>query len=307
MRGRLLKRIGIPCLAAAMLLGGCAGARRPVDLGLRLAQGQEMRFTQSISQTIRQSAGGRTLDLEQELRAELTLRVRERSPDGGHFVEVSYEALGLTLRSAGHTLAWDSRAPGQGATALRPLAGLVGVGFSIVVSDRGIVEKVLGLDLLEARLAERTAGQDGSGEAGLALPEGWLAHGSTATDLASLFCPFPDGPVAVGGWWETERQGTGSPDPAGLGLRVRDRWVFRSRSGERATIGLGSVLDAPPAGGAQARGSGISGTRQGTLVVDIPTGRLVSSSLEQAAGGTVLMRGVPVTVDIRARVQVRSE
>jgi hypothetical protein len=309
--GRFLERVGIPCLAAAMVLGGCTGARRPVDLRLRLAQGQEMRFTQSTSQAIRHSADGRIFELEQELRAELKLRVRERSPDGRHIVDASYEALDLTIRSAGHTLAWDSRAPGQGAAALRPLAALVGEEFTIVVSDRGVVEKVLGLDLLEKRLGERMAGrvvgQDGPDGGGFALPGGWLASGSAATDLASLFCPFPAGPVAVGDLWETERRGTGTPDPAGLGLRLRDRWVLRSRSGARATIGLGSVLDAPPAGGTQARGAGISGTRQGTLVVDIPTGRLVSSSLEQVAGGTVLLQGVPVTVEIRARVQARSE
>lgn len=315
MTDRFLERVAIPCLAATIVLGGCTGARRPVDLRLRLAQGQVMRFTHSTSQAIRQSADGRTFELEQELRAELKLRVRERTPDGRHIVDASYEALGLTIRSAGHTLAWDSRAPGQGDAALRPLAALAGEGFTIVVSDRGVVEKVVGLDLLEKRLAERMAerraehmaGPDGPGGTGFALPGGWLASGSAAADLASLFCPFPAGPVAVGDWWETERRGTGTPDPAGLGLRVRDRWVLRSRSGTRATIGLGSVLDAPPAGGTQARGAGISGTRQGTLVVDIPTGRLVSSSFEQAAGGTVLLRGVPVTVDLRARVQARSE
>lgn len=285
--------LGVPFLAAALITAGCREARRPVDLGLRLASGEELRFTQSTSQTIRQSAAGRTFELAQELRSAFRLRVRDRTPEGQHVIGAAYEALAITVRSPSGTLAWDSRAPGEGTAALRPLGALVGESFWFVVSDRGVVGRVEGLDLLEKRLAESI----GAG--------GWLSGGSAEADLASFFCPFPAGPVAVGESWETERRGSSRPDAAGPGLRVRNRWMLRRRAGARLTIVVESVLDAPGAG--RPGGKGVSGTQQGTFVVETRTGLVVSAAIDQAVSGTVFLGDVPVTIEIKARVMVQGE
>ena len=289
----------VPCLAAALIAVGCRDVRRPVELGLSLAPGEELRFTQSTSQTIRQSAAGKTFELAQELRSAIRLRVRERTSEGQHIIAAAYEALAISVRSPSGTLAWDSRAPGEGAAALRPLGALVGESFLFVVSDRGVVECVEGLDLLEKRLAESI----GAG--------GWLSGGSAEADLASFFCPFPAGPVAVGESWETERRDSSRPDAAGLGLRVKNRWMLRRRAGARLTIGMASVLDAPgadrPGGNGAGSGAGVSGTQQGTFVVETRTGLVVSAAIDQAVSGTVFLRDLPVMIEIKARVLVQGE
>jgi len=42
-------------------------------------------------------------------------------------------------------------------------------------------------------------------------------------------------------------------------------------------------------------------------MVQLATGRVLSASIDQAIGGTIDVRGTPVTIDIRSRIRISGE
>jgi hypothetical protein len=286
----------IALVAAVATLACCSPRGEPTELALRLRPGTSMRFVLSASQDISQSIGGRTLVVTQETRAEYRLEVREALSDGRLAVHALYEAIALSTRSPARILSWDSRAPDKGTAGLGPMRELVGEGFDFIVSPRGEVEEVRGVE----RLAERFAG--GSSEGG--APNGassarWLNRESVASDLALFFCPYPGGKVALGESWQTERG-----DGSGLGLRIRNTWRLVRRSKGTAEVAL--VSEVSP-GSEPASASGLSGMQQGTFTVHPGSGRVLSARIDQAIGGTIVVRGVPVAMDIKSRIRVIGE
>ncbi len=255
-----------------------------------------MRYVLSASQDISQTIGGRTLVVTQETRAEYRFEVREALSDGRLAVHALYEAIALSTRSPAGALSWDSRAPDKGTAALRPMGKLIGEGFDFIVSRRGEVAEVQGVE----RLAERIAG--GSGEGGAlngAPPARWLSSESVASDLGLFFCPYPSGKVALGETWQTERG-----DGSGLGLRIRNTWRLVRRSKGTGEVALVSEVG-PRSGSASA--SGLSGTQRGTFTIQLATGRVLSARIDQVIGGTIVARGVPVVMDIKSHVRVSGE
>jgi len=279
----------------AALLAGCSSERGPGELAIRLAPGETMSFTLAASQDIRQSAGGRNLELAQETRTAYRFEVREASPAGRLTVHALYEAITLSIQSPAGALSWDSRKPDEGTAALRPMGELVGKGFDFVVTRRGEIEDVRGVELLAEQIGGGAGNAGGVPSAALS-PGSWLSAESVASDLASFFCPYPDGPVAVGESWQTERR-----DGSGLGLRMTNRWTLARRAGGTATIALASMVSSSGAG------SGLSGTQKGTFMVQLATGRVLSASIDQAIGGTIDVRGTPVMIDIRSRIRISGE
>lgn len=298
MRG-VRDRLGL-CLAAlvaaAAALGCCSAQRGPTELSLRLAKGTSLRFGLSASLDLSQTIGGRTFEVTQETRAEYLLEVREVSAGGRMAVHALYEAVALSTRSTAGELRWDSREPDKGSAALRPMGRLIGEGFDFVVSPRGQVEEVSGVERLVERIA---GGGDEGGAPDDASPVRWLSRESVASDLASLFCPYPEGKVAPGDSWQTERG-----DRSGLGLRIANTWRFVRRSRATAEVVLASTVG-PMRGLVSA--SGLSGTQQGSFTVHRGTGRVLAARIDQAIRGTIVVRGVPVVMDIKSRIRVTGE
>ncbi len=298
MRGGLCGlRLRLAALAAAAgALACCASQRGPTELALRLRPGATMRFVLSASQDIRQTIGGRTFVVTQETRAQYRLEVRAVSAAGRHTVHALYEAIALTSRSLAGDLSWDSRAPDRGTAALRPMGRLVGEGFDFVVSPRGEIEEVRGVE----RLAERIAGGgDGGGPPAGVAPARWLSSESVASDLALFFCPYPVGKVAPGDSWQTERI-----DGSGLRLRVTNTWRLVRRSRATAQVALASSVSSMPG---LASTSALWGTQQGSFTVHLGTGRVLAARIDQAVRGTVVARGVPVAMDTKSRIRVSGE
>jgi hypothetical protein len=279
----------------AALLAGCSSERGSRELALQLVPGTTMSFTLAASQDIRQSAGGRNLALTQETRTSYRFEVREASPAGRLTVHALYEAITLSIRSPAGALSWDSRRPDEGTAALRPMGELVGKGFDFVVSRRGEIEEVRGVELLAEQIGDSLRNVGGVPSAAVS-PVSWLSGQSVASDLALFFCPYPDGGVAVGDSWQTDRR-----DGSGLGVRMTNRWTLARRAGGTATIALASMV------GSTAAGSGLSGTQKGTFTVQPATGRVLAASIGQAIGGTIDVKGTPVTIDIRSRIRISGE
>jgi hypothetical protein len=82
---------------------------------------------------------------------------------------------------------------------------------------------------------------------------------------------------------------------------MTNRWTLARRAGGTATIALASMVSSSGAG------SGLSGTQKGTFTVQLATGRVLSASIDQAIGGTIDVRGTPVTIDIRSRIRISGE
>ena len=269
-RGVSIRILTLPCLAAAIWLAGCRADQQPAELALRLEPGDRYRLVQAAHQDVRQSAAGRSFDVNQDIHCVLLIEVTGRREDGRHSLSAWWDSIALEVSSPGSHLAWDSRAGGETRDELRPLATLVGQKMSMTVSRRGVIEKI-----------ECPAGDP-------LIPE-----------MEGIFCPFPEGPVRVGDSWQTERSKAASPGMSGLALRASSRWTLRARSGGTATISLAARIDAL---GPQRPGVEVSGTAKGTFLVDTATGRLLSGSLEQDVSARYTSGSAPAAVRTRSSI-----
>jgi hypothetical protein len=269
---RLAALLGSLGIAAACLFCCCRAERQPIELRLRLSPGEVFGLSQTAHQVISRRSGGKDLEIVQDTTVAILFDVRDGGAGGRYSIDACWQSMQLSIRSPGTALRWDSRAAGEPRAAPGPLASLVGRRFSLAVSDRGAVEDVAG-------------------------PQ----SGLVASEAAGLFCPFPDGRVAVGDSWVTERWNTADQEAGGFAVRATNRWSFAGRARGVVTIGCVTSVDAPAAAeGAAVR---VHGGGRSTFRVDAETGRILSGLVEQDVTMAVHGSGGPSTVRVRRSIR----
>ena len=279
-------------LAAAACLVSCA-PRGPYELAFHPSAGRVLRYRLSSQQTIRQTLPGRTAAISQESAAGYRFTVRRTFAEGGALIEVVYERIRLDSRSPTGALSFDSSDPDSGTPALRGLKALVGQGLLLLVDRRGRIRDIQGLEELLESARTAAAASHASAQAVAQA----FSREALESSLAGFFEFYPDRKVLPGDSWQTER--SGGP---GLALRLRHTWTLREVRRGRALLDLSTaILSAAPS-----EQGGLNGTQQGRLELELATGALISASIRQQIRGTILVKGLPVPMEITGSAAIRA-
>jgi hypothetical protein len=265
----MIKRI--LCALAAVTLISCA-AQGPYELSLRLPPGRVTRYLMTTEQTVRQVLPGQTITVAQKSTTEFSLESRSSTGD----------------------LLFDSRSTKRSTPALRGMQSLIGQGFRILVDRRGRIRDIRGLEQMLEKI--RSSAAAGADPAFTATLERYLNPGALVASLAGFFEFIPDRKVLPGDSWQTER-----PGAPGLAQRLRNTWKLREVRGGRAVLDLATAIlsEGPPANG------GLGGTQEGSVELELSTGALLSASTRQQLRGTVVVRGLPVPMEITGSAAIR--
>jgi hypothetical protein len=281
-------------LAAAVTLNACA-ARGPYELSLRLPQGRVTNYWMTTDQTVRQVLPGQTVTVTQKSTTEYRFSVRQSTPDGAMDIEVVYEQITLESRSPTGELLFDSRDPEQSSSALRGMQSLIGQGFRILVDRRGRIRNILGLEAMLEKVRSSSAAL--TNPAFAATVERYFNPNTIEASLAGFFDFIPEMKVLPGDTWQTER--SGGP---GLAMRLRNTWKLREVRRGRALLDLSTTIVSE---GSAAEG-GLSGTQEGSVELELATGSLVSAFTRQRLRGSIVVRGLPVPMEITGSATIRA-
>jgi hypothetical protein len=287
----MIKRI--LCALAAVTLISCA-AQGPYELSLRLPPGRVTRYLMTTEQTVRQVLPGQTITVAQKSTTEYRFSVLQTAPEEAMLIEVIYEQFSLESRSSTGDLLFDSRSTKRSTPALRGMQSLIGQGFRILVDRRGRIRDIRGLEQMLEKI--RSSAAAGADPAFTATLERYLNPGALVASLAGFFEFIPDRKVLPGDSWQTER-----PGAPGLAQRLRNTWKLREVRGGRAVLDLATAIlsEGPPANG------GLGGTQEGSVELELSTGALLSASTRQQLRGTVVVRGLPVPMEITGSAAIR--
>ncbi len=280
-------------LAAGFSLGACS-IRGPYELSLRLPKGKVLSYRTTLEQTVRQVLPGETATTRQSTAAAYRFTVRETTPGGGVLLDVLFEELSLATHSPTGELKFDSKHPEGSTPALRGLQALIGQVLSIQVDRQGRIREVRGLEaLIEKARSSEAAGPSSATAQAL---ERYLSPEAIEANLAGFFEFYPPRRVLPGDSWIVERVGT-----PGLALGHRGTWKLLEVRRGRARLSFSGIIGSGPS----PSGEGLSGSEEGSVEAELATGALISSSSRQQLRGSIMVRGLPVPMEISGTSTIR--
>ncbi len=269
------------CLAVLAL---CEVGAAAVRLELKLGKGKTYYQKGVVDQKITQTIMNQQQTIDQSIGSGQKLDVLE--VDGQGNMRIRYTYLWLRFKSTNPMLQqdYDSARKAPVPSGAEGFAALIGQSYDMELSPGGKVLKIEGMkELREAVLQKMPASAKTAPT--MQVLNTFLDEGSIKEMAEASMAVYPDGPVEQGDSWEEEASRT-----IGFPTLTASKWTLQKRAGGVATIGEFSSLrsnpDGPPmdAGGMKMKAD-LSGTQEGTLLVDEKTGLITSNKGRQSIKG----------------------
>jgi hypothetical protein len=242
-----------------------------------------------MDQVLSQSIQGEEQRTKQRIGTGFTLLVEEVQPDGSLWLKTTHDWVLMEQSGPMGAFAYDSAKPPPFVPPpARGFAALQGKGFSVLVSPRGRVQDVRGLDaLLEEMLKEMDLPEGEGGGLVEKQFRGQFGEEAMKGTLGHLFLDYPGEPVAVGDSWNHTFTVS-----AGIPMILDATYTLKHREGGTAVVEARAKIrsnpEAPPLemGTSRLRYE-IEGTQEAMLEIDVATGRTVRGRGKTAFSGTL--------------------
>lgn len=262
-----------------------------IDLALNLPEGSRYNIRYTTSQKIVQDVGGQIQEIRQDTEFRYVYTVQKVDASGNMDIEIRYHSIRFDQYGPFGHVGYDSENPPE---EVHPVAlgydVMVGEAFRITVSDSGEILRVKGMDDILNKLFDR-----------MAVPEGvdkeavrrnlYKQFGDQALkdSIGNFFAVYPGYSVVPGDSWDK------TVDVAiGFPLRVMTTYTLNDVSSGEARVMSSSQIhsrdDADPVnmGGMSLRYE-VSGTQEGSILLDAATGWTIRGQISQEIGGKVLV------------------
>lgn len=228
-------------------------AQKSADLKYSLNQGDNYNYVIDIDQDVTFDANGQTMALDQIMKFETVTLVAGVTPDSINLTTTINRVV-MTQGIFGMTMTYDSDDP---ASAQNPMTAkiaesmgmVVGKSYTQVMDERG---NVIRMDM------------------------GSIAEGENLADnlnSGGQFGLYPDHKVSVGDTWEKDLTPVKESD-----MKIHGKYTLLKLSGKQATIGYEGIISANTM---QDMDMKLDGTQKGEMIVDVKTGWLIESSIDQ--------------------------
>lgn len=270
--------------ACLVILALCEVGAAAVRLELKLDKGKIYYQKGVVDQKITQTVMNQQQTIDQSIGSGMKLDVLEVDGEGN--MRIRYTYLWFRFKSTNPMLQqdYDSARKAPVPSGAEGFAALIGQSYIMEMSPGGKVLKVEGMkELREAVLQKMSASAPAAPT--MQVLNTFLDEGSIKEMAEASMAVYPDGPVELGDCWEEKASRT-----IGFPVLTASKWTLQKRAGGVATIGEVSSLrsnpDAPPmdAGGMKMKAD-LSGTQEGTLLVNEKTGLITSNKSRQTIKG----------------------
>jgi hypothetical protein len=249
-----------------------SSAGQPLDLSLRLQPGDVFQVEMQVEQNTRQTIEGSVEVTELAMRVGISVAVHKVLADASAEIEMTYTSIYFKMSGTFGEMVFDSTDPASRAGDLGPsMEGLIGRSFGIVMTSKGEIVDVRGLEAL--------------------VPD--QAQSMNMGEILRAIAPaYPARSVRIGDSWSST-----SVLSAWLPCRLMSTWSLVSR--ENGIVVLDVVTQAEPNRGGEPLEIGgysllyrLSGSQRGTARVDEATGWPLRTEIFQAFSGEVEVESI---------------
>ncbi len=295
-------------LAVCFVAAAALTAAEEKLLRLTLAAGKTCRIIIEVEQEVVQSMGPQAMTVNQTMRFDYSLKSAAADAEGNIPLVMTYDRVAINQRTPQGEQKYDSaekRTPGVASSSenafVGGLSGLVGAGFTAVVSPRGEVRRVEGVDALQAKALQ-------------GIPEGpmkpmqtaqmqqMLTEESMIQQMEQILPVFPEKAVQVGDRWN--QKGALKLGPLVMDVETTyEVTAIRSDSVDLKVSGTMSSSENAEAASEMSI-SVKKGTREGTMVVD-SDGLITEGDAKMDMEIEIQVQGMVMTQQVSSKALAR--
>ncbi|MFC1544719.1 DUF6263 family protein [Gemmatimonadota bacterium] len=278
---------GLLATMSAVIVFGCDSASKTTDLKLGLKEGKTYRTRMVVDQDVKQTMMGQSMDMKQKMTQDLAFEVRDVDEKGNLTVRVTFERIAADIEAGPRKMTYDSAQPADDTNPLAKSYGVMaGQGYTLVVSDRGQLVAISGMDSLINRMIDKMEIDDESMKERMkAQFESAYGEQSARDMCGQMFGMIPPGPVEVGDQWSCSSSGKMM-----FPITWDQTWVLKEIRGDVMVLDGQSATsihsgDEPTEMGPVKMLMDMDGTQSGTLELDRDTGLVIGGTMHSSMKG----------------------
>jgi len=271
---------------------------KKVLLQLNFKEGKHYGLLMTTDQKISQEIQGQKMELDQTMKIGLDFNVVRVLDNGDAEIEVTYKRTGYRFYNPMiGTFEYDSdNPPAKIPPPALGFAALIGKGFTIVISPKGEVRELRGLDQMLAQVVndlDLPPQAASAREQIVAALKKQFGDDATKEMLGQTFNIFPPDSIPIGGTWR-KRIEMRSVYP----MVIDARYTLQSIKENEAHISLSAEIGSNPKTspltfGGMTMEYQFSGKMEGELVLDLESGLTKSGRTNQVFSGEMKITGGP--------------
>lgn len=253
-------------------------AQKSVELKYDLSQGDKYEYKLEIDQDIVFDAGGQTMALDQLMNFRMTSNIDEKNGDE-YRISTTVDAIKMTQSIFGMQITYDSEDPNSMQNPMAAKIGeemnnIIGSDYTMTMDERGHVTDVDASDVSNDELINN------------------ISSGSN-------FAIYKEGSVSIGETWGGDVTPLDNSD-----MKVSMQYTLLKLSGKEATLGLNGTIKANNIDDQEMK---MNGTMTGEMKVDVNTGWMIESVLNQEIELDIEQNGQKFPATISGTVTTTSE
>lgn len=256
-------------VVAIFLVANLAQAQSKVLLRLNLQKGTSYEMTMAMTNNIDQEMMGQKMKIDQKMEMLLTYQVLDLLPNGNFLVEYSMQNMKMDMNVNGQQIIMDSN--GDASDPMNAsLKGIVGNKIKIELNKMGQVERVEGLEEYAKKLSENPQ---------LAQSMQMFSDEKNFKSfIGQSFNYFPENEIIKGDKWISTAK-----LPALMNMEIKMNFEVADIKPEQIDLNVISDIniDTPIEQMGMKMNMKVTGTQNGTMIIDLTDGWLRSSDLTQ--------------------------
>ncbi len=278
-------------LITASAFQSCKSGGDAIDLKMNLQSGAKYGYVMDMKMTMEQSAMGQSAKTDQTMTMESTYDV-VAGEGTGRKLTISYDRIAMSMRSPMGNMEYDSKDGGKKDTMLNIFGMMLNKPFSMYVSEKGDISKIEGLDNIIQSIGTTGTPQDEVMRKQIA---GVFNDTAVRSMMQQSLNIYPDKAVKTGDTWIKSMNLNMGP----FSLKLDNTYKLTSVNGGTAHIDIASKISSNE-GTKQMAGQemkiNLEGDSQGKMDVDIASGLVIDSKINQKIKGSMKMTGMPVPI-----------
>jgi hypothetical protein len=284
-------------LAAVMLVISCKRGE-PVDLKMNLQPGDKYLYTMVTSSTMDQGMMGKVTDKKtmESLYEVAAAGVNKR-------ITVTFQRVAMQTGSGDRSMAYDSKTNSGSPEMAAVVKNMLGRPFSLLVSDKGEILEISGIAEIINGVGDTTTKE---GVMNRKMMISIFNETAIKNMMEQSLSFFPGHSVRPGETWKSRYDFTMSV----MNMEVDNDYTLRSVKDGIAYIDVNSKITGSGAMSDKQMQSvqlEVGGTQKGTMEVEVATGLIRDSELQQNVDGNISAMGMKMPIRMQQDTHISAE
>ncbi|MCL2161161.1 MAG: DUF6263 family protein [Betaproteobacteria bacterium] len=290
--------------AGLFLLSGLAVGSEQIELSFNPIKDAKYIYRMEMIQNVKNNILGQNVPLKTELKAMYLMEIMDKTAHETQ-AQITFREVTYLLSSSMVRARYNSRNPLKNPTKMdktfdKMFDKLIDRPFMVTIAPDGSINSVTGLDdIVEDML--HVAATDGqmAALAGATMKRqfGGAAMKNTLEQSLKI---YPASTVRMGETWNSEAAMT----LANVNTDFKTTYTLNAVEKDRAVIAIESDIQVSPGLGMEGK---LAGTQTGTVIIDTSAGVPLTVDVSQKAGGSVVVQGINVQMELIGRIKTSLE